>query len=141
MRVKVIDPDVHARRSETVVAPVMLHDEIVFDSTSVAANVPVCTVNVSFAAESVKLAVLATFWVMTGASFAAVIDTVNVAVVVYVPSVTLTVNVSLAFVARALITDAVGKKAYSPVAFVTVRVPYVPAFETVEPLSVPVEIP
>ena len=73
---------------EAVFAPVIPHVVTAFDSTSVAANVPVTTVNVSAAAVSRKFDVTV---VITGASFAAVMDTVKVAFVVWKPSVTVTV--------------------------------------------------
>ncbi len=44
LRSKTMDPLDHARRSETVVAPVMLHEVMVSDSASVAEKVPNLTV-------------------------------------------------------------------------------------------------
>lgn len=79
--------------------------------------------------------------VTTGPSLAAVIDTVNVAFVVAVPSVTVTVYVSDAFAERALIAVLFGANEYAPVAFVTVRVPYVPVDETVAVALVTDRIP
>jgi hypothetical protein len=84
----VIDPVVQGKRDDTVEAPVIPHVDTVFDSASVAENVPVATVNESAAAVSRKFNVNV---VITGASFAAVMDTVKVAFVVWNPSVTVTV--------------------------------------------------
>jgi hypothetical protein len=90
---------------DNTVPPVRFHDEIVFDSASVAVNWPSCTANESLAAVSVnENATDAT----TGRSFTAVIDTVNVVLAVWIPSVTVTVWVSVVFVDRALIAEASG---------------------------------
>ena len=84
----------------------IVHDEIVFDSASVADNVPVWIVNVSAAAVSRKLRVVVE---ITGASLTAETETVKVALADAVPgSVVVTVNVSLAFAASAWMADVLG---------------------------------
>ena len=58
-----------------------------------------------------------------GASFTPVRFTVSVVVGVAVPSLTVTVNVSVVLAARALIAAAFGVNVYAPLAAVTTKVP------------------
>ena len=62
----------------------------------------------------------------TGASLSAVSLITRLAVVVAVPSPTVTVKVSVVVALRALIAAALGVKLYAPLAVVTASVPYVP---------------
>jgi len=58
-----------------------------------------------------------------GVSFTPVRFTVSVPAVVAVPSLTVTLNVSVVLAARALIAAAFGVKVYAPVVAVTAKVP------------------
>ena len=98
---------VQARSDPSATEPVSAQLEIAFPSASLALSVPVRTVKVSLADVSRKFSVSV---VITGASLAAVTETVKVAVAVCIPSVTETVNVSEALVARALIGVLFGAK-------------------------------
>ncbi len=68
-----------------------------------------------------------------GVSFTPVIFTVNVWVSLKLPSLELTVKVSVAFDVRAFIAFALGTYTYLPLSapvLTTYSVPYVPAFDT-----------